>query len=111
MLLRAAESLIMTLLVIFVFYKVGFTRTFRIIFGNPFALFCFIYSIFFGGAVGVSTGNFGTLVRYKIPGMPFFLLTLLIVLHLSGAQLPKWVRKLKILQNKKNVRHSRVHQS
>lgn len=39
---------------------------------NPDVLFALIFSITFAFAVGVSTFNFGTLVRYKIPMLPFF---------------------------------------
>ncbi len=98
MALSAIESFLCTLLVIFLFVKVGFFRTFRIALGNPFTLFCLIFSLLFGGAVGTSTGNFGSLVRYKIPGLPFFLLFVLITLYLANVPLPARVRKIKLLQ-------------
>jgi hypothetical protein len=43
---------------------------------NPDVIFCFVFSITFAFAVGVSTFNFGTLSRYKIPLMPFFVIGL-----------------------------------
>ncbi|MGN6294480.1 MAG: hypothetical protein ACTHMV_17155 [Chitinophagaceae bacterium] len=98
MALSAIESFLCTLLVIFMFVKVGFFRTFRIALGNPFTLFCLIFSLLFGGAVGTSTGNFGSLVRYKIPGLPFFLLFVLITLYLANVPLPARIRKIKLLQ-------------
>ncbi|MFT6828639.1 MAG: hypothetical protein ACI9GZ_003758, partial [Bacteroidia bacterium] len=48
-----------------------------VVFDDPFLVFCLIFSILFAFAVGVSTANFGTLMRYKIPMMPFFLILLL----------------------------------
>ncbi|WP_420581902.1 hypothetical protein [Reichenbachiella sp.] len=45
---------------------------------DPFLTFCLIFSIAFAFAVGVSTFNFGTLMRYKIPMMGFYLLAILI---------------------------------
>lgn len=42
----------------------------------PDVLFCVVFSLVFAFAVGVSTFNFGTLSRYKIPMMPYFLLIL-----------------------------------
>ena len=42
-------------------------------------LFCFIFAITFAFAVGISSYNFGTLVRYKIPFMPFYLSGLFIM--------------------------------
>ena len=34
--------------------------------------FCLIFSLLLSWAVGLTSYNFGTLVRYKIPMMPFF---------------------------------------
>jgi len=50
---------------------------------NPNVLFALIFSISFAFAVGVSTFNFGTLARYKIPLLPFFLVALILILHHS----------------------------
>jgi hypothetical protein len=47
---------------------------------QPEVLFCLTFSLIFAFAVGVSTSNFGTLSRYKIPMMPFYAL-LLVVIH------------------------------
>lgn len=101
MVLNALESLLCFGLVLFTFFKVGFLRTFRIIFGNPFTLFSFVFALLFGGAVGTSTGNFGSLVRYKIPGMPFFIILFLMVLFIAKVPLPKWTQKLKLLRTNK----------
>lgn len=98
MALSAMESLLCVMLVMYMFVKVGVFRTIRIAFTNPFTLFCLIFSLLFGGAVGTSTGNFGSLVRYKIPGLPFFLLLCLITLHLAKVPLPARLRKFKLLQ-------------
>jgi hypothetical protein len=46
---------------------------------NPTVIFCLVYSLVFAFAVGVSTFNFGTLVRYKIPMLPFYLIALIIL--------------------------------
>jgi hypothetical protein len=43
---------------------------------KPDILFCLVFALIFAFAVGVSTFNFGTLSRYKIPMMPFYLLAL-----------------------------------
>ena len=50
----------------------------RILLTDPFLIFCLIFSMLFAFAVGVSTYNFGTLMRYKIPLMPFYF-TMLVV--------------------------------
>jgi hypothetical protein len=46
---------------------------------NPNVLFVFIFSVTFAFAVGVSTFNFGTLARYKIPLLPFFAVMLTLI--------------------------------
>ncbi len=44
---------------------------------DPFFIFCFLFTIILGFGVGLSTSNFGALVRYKIPYLPFFTFLLL----------------------------------
>ncbi len=76
MLLAAMESTWFVLLTLYAFYKVGIYRSFITIFRDPTITFCFIFSLFFCFIVGISSGNFGTLVRYKIPMMPFYIISI-----------------------------------
>ncbi len=39
---------------------------------DPFLIFCLLFTLILGFGVGLSTSNFGALVRYKIPFLPFF---------------------------------------
>ncbi len=81
MLISAIESTILFLFSIYVL-----SRNFRYIFsalGNPNTLFCLIFSVTFAFAVGISTFNFGTLTRYKIPLLPFYFLALIILTDYS----------------------------
>jgi hypothetical protein len=48
------------------------SRPVRQLVRDPNLLFCLVFSLIFAFAVGVSSGNFGTLSRYKIPCMPFY---------------------------------------
>ncbi|PZR40099.1 MAG: hypothetical protein DI538_05025 [Azospira oryzae] len=77
MLLSAMEAF--SLFLIFVFLLFRKPRNFFSSLGNPNVLFCFVFSIAFAFAVGVSTYNFGTLSRYKIPLLPFFAMGLVLV--------------------------------
>jgi hypothetical protein len=80
MLLSALESMAIMLFTVYVFLvKPGFLKSARSILGNPFVMFCLVFSIAFAFAVGFSTYNFGSLVRYKIPMIPFFLSALFII--------------------------------
>ena len=51
----------------------------RFIFGNPIVLMCLSFSVVFGFVIGISTPNFGALVRFKIPMLPFFISGLVII--------------------------------
>ena len=80
MLMAALESFAFLLLTLYVFYKRGVMATFRAVAGNHFLIFCFVFSISFAFAVGIATYNFGSLVRYKIPLLPFYVAALVILL-------------------------------
>lgn len=44
---------------------------------DPFLIFCLLYTLVLGFGVGLSTSNFGALVRYKIPFLPFWIFLIL----------------------------------
>jgi hypothetical protein len=64
---------------LYTFYKVGFLSFFRIILKNELLIFCLSFTLVLAPVVGFASFNFGTLVRYKIPCLPFFLMTLILV--------------------------------
>jgi hypothetical protein len=70
MILSAIESLFFLSLTLFVFYKIGIKGLRYVV--KPEVLVCLGFSVMFAFAVGVSTYNFGTLSRYKIPMLPFY---------------------------------------
>ncbi len=77
MLLSAMESLFLVVFTLYLLFSSG--KYLGKGFLNPDVLFCFIFSVTFAFAVGISTYNFGTLSRYKIPLMPFFVLGLILL--------------------------------
>jgi len=79
MALSALEATYFILLTLRIFYRTGLLKSLRIIAGTPVLALCFIFSLIFAISVGISSGNFGTLVRYKIPLMPFYLAGLYIL--------------------------------
>lgn len=79
MLLSAMESLMIVILLFMVLFKTGFLLFFRKAFSDPIVIFCLIFTISFAFAIGISSGNFGSLVRYKIPILPFFIISLFII--------------------------------
>ncbi len=78
-LLSSVESLSLMLFTLLVLYKVGPWIFFSTLIKDPMVIFCFFFSVLFALFVGATTLNFGTLVRYKIPCMPFFIMALVLI--------------------------------
>jgi hypothetical protein len=77
MLMSALESLSLILITLYVLFKSrGYILS---ALSQPDVAFCLLFSITFAFAVGVSTFNFGTLSRYKIPLLPFYLLAMIFI--------------------------------
>jgi hypothetical protein len=57
------------------------TRIFSMVIKDPNLSFCLVFSIIFAFAVGISSYNFGALSRYKIPCMPFYAASLIILYY------------------------------
>ncbi|MDD5571415.1 MAG: hypothetical protein PHD97_09730 [Bacteroidales bacterium] len=79
MIISALENTVMLIFVLFVLFKVGPFRTISIISSEPVLIFSFLFAIFFAFSVGLTTANFGALVRYRIPAIPFFVAGLFIM--------------------------------
>lgn len=86
MLLSALEASYFILLTVRIFWRVGFFKTIGAISSVPVLTMCFVFSLIFAISVGISSGNFGTLVRYKIPLMPFYLSGLYILQSITVPQ-------------------------
>jgi hypothetical protein len=76
--LEATLFLVITLKVIF---SVGPRKTLSAIRSDPNILFCLIFTLIFGFAVGISSGNFGALSRYRIPCLPMYGLALMLIYY------------------------------
>ncbi|MEO7264380.1 MAG: hypothetical protein ABIW38_05675 [Ferruginibacter sp.] len=85
-LLSSLESLALMVLTLYVLISTGPLQMGKIIFKYPLVTYCFFYSILFALFVGATTLNFGTLVRYKIPAMPFYLIALFSILYYAKAK-------------------------
>jgi hypothetical protein len=92
--LSSLESLFFLYLTIFYMYKKGIKGFFRDIFKHPVLVMCLMFSLVFAAAVGSTALNFGSLSRYKIPALPFYLGMLLILHQEAGLQFPRWFKKL-----------------
>lgn len=90
--LSALESSYILLYTLYALFKTRIYGFFIVLFQNSILLFSFFFSIVFAIFIGLTCFNFGTLVRYKIPCIPFYLSSLMIIIYLFS-----------IRQNKKKI--------
>lgn len=91
MMLSGLENLWVLGFTLWVIFRAGPRFLLRSIGGVPLLLMCMVFALLFSFAIGVTTPNFGALVRFKIPMMPFYIACLYLVLYLS--ELSKQHRK------------------
>lgn len=82
MLISSLESAFLLIFSVFVFFKI--LKNFLPSLASPDILFCLVFSISFAFATGISTFNFGTLARYRIPLLPFYLTALILMRNYSN---------------------------
>lgn len=78
-LMAAVESIILMLFTLRMLFQTGPVRFVRFILSDNMIIFCMSFALIFGLFVGTTTLNFGTLVRYKIPCLPFFAIALFLI--------------------------------
>ena len=81
MAISALESAFVFGITIFILFGLGFKNLYLVLKNDPFLTMSLIFSIFFAFSVGFTSYNFGALVRYKIPCIPFYLITLFVLSH------------------------------
>lgn len=89
MFFSAFESLLLLAFGLFVIGRKRLTIFYSL--SRPNVLFALAFSLVFAFAIGVSTYNFGTLVRYKVPLLPFFITALILILDYSKSDRNKEV--------------------
>jgi hypothetical protein len=82
MFLSGLENTYILLLSLMLMFKLKITNFFLLIGQNPLLLFSMLFALFFAFSVGLATSNFGSLVRLKIPCIPFFVSSLFVLKHL-----------------------------
>ena len=80
MLVSGLENFYILMLSIFILFRVGPFKMIKLIGGEPLLFFSFVFALVFAFAVGLSTANYGALVRYRIPELPFFVASLFVLL-------------------------------
>ena len=73
------ENMIIMLFFLYVFLHAGPYRFIRITGRSPAVAFSLLFALIFAFAVGITTANFGALVRLRIPLLPFLGMVLFII--------------------------------
>jgi hypothetical protein len=102
MLASALENTYIMLLTIFLLFRLKVIGFFSLIGKNPMLLFSVLFSLFFAFSVGIATSNFGSLVRLKIPCIPFYVASLFVLKFFYDQKISK-VEELKNKKGKKLI--------
>ena len=81
MMFSAIEIMLIFFLTVYLLIQIRFTNIIKFIRQRGILFFSISFVLMFAFAVGISTPNFGSLVRYKIPCIPFYVATILILLN------------------------------
>ena len=73
MIISGIENTIFLIYLVSLILRTSPLALIRILGQEPFLLYCVFFALFFSFGVGIASTNFGALVRYKIPLIPFFL--------------------------------------
>ena len=84
MFLASIENLLILILTFRVLWYIRFFRFFKYIKSHHLLMFSFSFAILFAFFIGLSTSNFGALVRYKMPALPFLFFGLLSIIKLKS---------------------------
>ena len=86
MLMSSLEALFFLFFTLRIIFRSGVAKTLSLVSGTPVLTLCFLFAFAFAATVGVVSNNFGTLVRYKIPMIPFYVAGLYITQSMSVNQ-------------------------
>lgn len=78
MMISGIENFVMICFTLYLLFQLRIVNFFRLMLKNHLLFFSVSFSLFFAFSVGLTTSNFGALVRYKIPAIPFFVAGLFI---------------------------------
>ena len=77
----AIEAFLFLFLTLKILFTIKLAKIWKTVGGDPTIQFCLVFSFIFAFAVGISSYNFGSLSRYKIPCMPFYALALVLIYY------------------------------
>lgn len=77
MIFSGLENIVLMILTILILFRVGIFKLLRHLLNDPFMLFSIVFGVVMAFFIGLTTANFGALVRYRIPLLPMFIFVLL----------------------------------
>lgn len=83
MLLSGLENMLILGFTIFIIIRVRIRTFLSALSSQPLFAFSLLFSLFFAFSVGLTTANYGALVRLKIPFVPFYIASLFIITHIN----------------------------
>jgi hypothetical protein len=66
---------------LWVVFRIGIGKSLKEVFGNEYVLMCITFTLVLAYIVGFTSFNFGALVRFKIPFLPFYGITLALLYY------------------------------
>ncbi|OFY29777.1 MAG: hypothetical protein A2275_10790 [Bacteroidetes bacterium RIFOXYA12_FULL_35_11] len=86
MLLSAIENLVIIGFIIFMLFYSGFSK----IKNKPALFFCISFTLILFALCGLTTPVLGALVRYRVPGIPFLFIALIMMLDIQKVKASRW---------------------
>ncbi|HKR05896.1 MAG TPA: hypothetical protein VJY62_14770 [Bacteroidia bacterium] len=81
MFLSGIENFIILSFTLLITLRLKIIGVFKYFIKHHLLTFSLVFSLFFAFSVGISTPNFGSMVRYRIPILPFYVASLFIIRH------------------------------
>jgi len=79
MLLSGLESLAFLYFTVKIIFNRRIYKLFNVLSSDPIIVFCIPFTLILAVAIGLTSFNYGALVRYKIPVLPFFALSIILI--------------------------------
>lgn len=79
MLLSALENSIILGFTLWILIKIKLRRITKYLGKHPLIIYCLVFSIMFAFMIGLTSPNFGALVRFKVPLIPLYMASLMIL--------------------------------
>lgn len=108
MLLSGLENSLLLYLTLMIVFKAGIIKAFNRVISEPLLLLSVLFTILFSYGIGISAANFGALVRFKIPIIPFFASAIIVMMAKHREEKEIEEKKLKEAQAAKAAQRAKV---